>query len=149
MPAAPNPGSSILSAITCERLRAFLDDVYAVVEPHHVRPVYDLLAHQLLRAATVANPGFGTKPGTSPRNGGPGSSYMGGGPLCSATYWAHPSAAQSTPRPIFNKCTPSTHLSSSTFPTLMTYWFLVIFAASAHNASHAPTTLDSPIRGAA
>ena len=36
-----------------EALYAFLDDVYAVVEPNRVRPVYDLLAHHLHETARI------------------------------------------------------------------------------------------------
>ena len=36
-----------------ETLYAFLDDIYAVVQPHRVRPVYDLLAHHLQAHAHI------------------------------------------------------------------------------------------------
>lgn len=36
-----------------ETLYAFLDDIYAVVQPHRVRPVYDLLAHHLATHAHI------------------------------------------------------------------------------------------------
>ena len=36
-----------------ESLYAYLDDVYAMVEPHRVKPVYDLLAHHLYNHAHI------------------------------------------------------------------------------------------------
>jgi hypothetical protein len=113
-----------------EALYAFLDDVYAVVEPNRVRPVYDLLAHHLHETARIRlNSGktrIWNKAGHQPPNtedlgalhGWATNPYRQNSKA--SQYWAHPSGVQSTSSPTSSKLRHNTLLSSSTSHTSMT-----------------------------